>query len=260
MRNKSGTVFYMRKLHLQDISKTDIAVFVLLAVCSGMMIGIGGTASLLAQSLYESWGKIIGAVLFSLGIYAIVTFEMKLFTGMVADIPKMPKKNLWMLPVCFIGNAIGVALIALVVSVSPLAKSTMPLGASIIETKLNAENWALGSLSSSILCGMMITLSVWSVNYAPKKGVSTTVGVMFPIIFFAFCGFDHSVANMLYFYYLGEVSWRVVGYIALSILGNIIGGVILPLIVKLREFSINRKKPKTEAKTMGETTEAVKQE
>lgn len=233
----------MKKLHLQEISKTDILVFVLLAVASGLMIGIGGTASLLAQNLYGDWGKIIGAILFSLGIYAIVTFEMKLFTGMVADIPKMPKKNLWTLPVCFIGNAIGVALIALVVSVSPVAETTIPLGRTIIENKLNSENWALGSLSSSILCGALITLSVWSVNYAPKKGLSATVGVMFPIIFFAFCGFDHSVANMLYFYYLGEFSWRVVAYIALSILGNIIGGIILPLIVKLREFSINRKKP-----------------
>ena len=236
----------MKKLHLQDISKTDIAVFVLLAICSGLMIGLGGTASLLAQNLYGSWGKIIGATLFSLGIYAIVTFELKLFTGMVADIPKMPRKNLWMLPVCFIGNAIGVALIALVVSVSPVADATIPLGRTIIETKLAAENWAASSLSSSILCGMLITLSVWSVNYAPKKGLSATVGVMFPIIFFAFCGFDHSVANMLYFYYLGEISWKVVGYIALSILGNIIGGTLLPLIIKLREFSINRKKATAE--------------
>lgn len=248
----------MKKLHLQEISKTDIAVFVLLAVCSGLMIGIGGTASLLAQSLYASWGKLIGAILFSLGIYAIVTFEMKLFTGMVADIPKMPRKNLWTLPVCFIGNAIGVGLIALVVSVSPVAEATMPLGREIITAKLASENWMLGSLSSSILCGMLITLSVWSVNYAPRKGLSATVGVMFPIIFFAFCGFDHSVANMLYFYYLGEVSWRVVGYIALSILGNIIGGVILPLIVKLREFSINRKKPKTEEIENAETAKQDK--
>lgn len=237
------TMDIMKKLHLQKIRKTDILVFVLLAVCAGVMIGIAATASLLAQSLYESWGKIIGAILFSLGIYAIVTFEMKLFTGMVADIPKMPKENYWTLPVCFLGNALGVGLIALVVSVSPVAESTMALGASVIENKLNSENWALGSLSSAILCGMMITLSVWSVNYAPKKGLSATVGVMFPIIFFAFCGFDHSVANMLYFYYLGEVSWHVVGYIALSILGNIIGGITLPLIVKLREFSINRKLP-----------------
>ncbi len=239
----------MNQLHLQKLRKTDILVFILLAVCSGMMIGIGATASLLAQNLFDVWGKIIGAILFSLGIYAIVTFEMKLFTGMVADIPKMPKENLWMLPVCFIGNALGVGAIALVVSVSPVAEPTMELGAALILAKLNAENWALSAVSSAILCGMLITLSVWSVNFAPKKGLSATVGVMFPIIFFAFCGFDHSVANMLYFYHLGEFSWRVVGYILLAILGNIIGGVILPLIVKLKEFSIERKKPKEEQAT-----------
>ncbi len=231
----------MKKLHLQKIHKTDILVFVLLAVCAGLMIGMAATASLLAQSLYGSWGKLIGAILFSLGIFAIVTFEMRLFTGMVADIPKMPKENYWTLPVCFIGNALGVGIIAIVVSVSPLAEATMSLGASIIQNKLYSDNWVLGSLRSASLCGMMITLSVWSVKYAPKKGLSATVGVMFPIIFFAFCGFDHSVANMLYFYYLGEISWRVVGYVLLSIIGNIIGGVTLPLVIKLREFSVNRK-------------------
>ena len=48
------TMDIMKKLHLQKIRKTDILVFVLLAVCAGVMIGIAATASLLAQSLYES--------------------------------------------------------------------------------------------------------------------------------------------------------------------------------------------------------------
>ena len=41
---------------------------------------------------------LIGALLFSLGIFAIVTYEMRLFTGMVADIPEMKLKNIWKLP------------------------------------------------------------------------------------------------------------------------------------------------------------------
>ena len=213
----------------------DVVVFVLLAILSGFMIGMGGTASLYAQHLYGTWGKLIGAILFSLGIFAILTFQMKLFTGMVAGIPDMKKKDLWQLPVCFLGNAIGVAIVALLVSTTPLAETTIPLGAQAIAGKLRQDNWALSSLCSSIFCGMLITLSVWSVNYVPEKGLSATVGVMLPIIFFAFCGFDHSVANMLYFYYLGELSWRVVGYIALSILGNILGGIALPLVVKLKK-------------------------
>ena len=57
--------------------------------------------------------------------------------------------------------------------------------------------------------------------------------------FFAFCGFDHSVANMLYFYFFGEISWHVVGYILCSIAGNIVGGVLLPLVILLKEHAKN---------------------
>ena len=127
-----------------------------MAICAGAIIGIGGAASLLANALLGVEGKIIGATLFSLGIYAIVVFEMRLFTGMIADIP--------------------------------------------------------------------------------------TLGVIFPVIVFAFCGFDHSVANMMYFYYLGEISWEVVGYVLLCILGNIIGGVAFPCITLVKEYAIKDKK------------------
>lgn len=225
----------MKKMN--TLSKTEFAVFCLMAVCAGLMIGIGGTASLLAQHYFEVWGKLIGACLFSLGIFAIVTYEMRLFTGMVADIPTMRLKNAWTLPVCFLGNVVGVGIIAVLAAATPAGTVIIPIAQNLIKGKLSSDSWAISAFCSSILCGALITLSVWSVKYAPRKGLSPTVGVMFPIIVFAFCGFDHSVANMLYFFYLGEVSWRVVGYIALSIAGNIVGGVVLPFISLFRERS-----------------------
>ena len=84
----------------------QIVVFCLMAVLSGCMLGIVGSASLLASSLLGAAGKVVGACLFSLGIYAIIIFEMKLFTGMVAGIPKMPVKDYWQLAVCFVCNMI----------------------------------------------------------------------------------------------------------------------------------------------------------
>ena len=90
------------------MTKKELCVFSLMAVLSGFMIGIGGTASLLAISLFGNAGKLIGAVLFSLGIYAIVTYGMKLFTGMVADIPKMGVKGFWQLPLCFFGTSLAI--------------------------------------------------------------------------------------------------------------------------------------------------------
>ena len=217
-----------------DMTKKELAVFCLMAVLSGFMIGIGGTASLLANRLFGDWGKLIGATLFSLGIYAIVTYGMKLFTGMVADIPKMGMKALWRLPLCFIGNVIGVAIVAVLVWNSPLASSVVPQGAATIGGKLAADGWAIKCFCSAILCGWLITLSVWASKYAPKKNLSASIEVIFPVVVFAFCGFDHSVANMLYFYFLGELSWQVLAYIAVSILGNIVGGVLLPLVILLK--------------------------
>ena len=225
----------MKKLHLQEISKTDVAVFVLLAICSGLMIGIGATASLLAQNLFNDWGKIIGAVLFSLGIYAIVTFEMKLFTGMVADIPKMPKKNFWTLPVCFIGNAIGVACMTLLVTFTPISDMLVAQATSIVEGKFNVEYWYLSAFSSSTLCGVLITISIWSANHSPRNGLSATLGVILPIVIFAFCGFDHCIANLFYFDLYAEFSWRIIGYNTIAIVGNLFGGVVLPLAMIWRE-------------------------
>lgn len=219
----------------EKMTKGELLVFCLMTVCSGLVIGIGGTASLLANNLYGAWGKLIGGVLFSLGIFAIVVYEMKLFTGMVSDIPKMGWKNTWKLPVCFLGNTLGVLIVAMIAGDSFAGETVSLQAQNLMQSKFSADGWALKALASSTLCGGLITLSVWSPKYAPKKGLSPTVGVMFPIIVFAFCGFDHSVANMLYLYFFGELSWRVVGYVLITIAGNILGGTILPLIVLVRE-------------------------
>ncbi len=222
------------------MTKKEILVFVLMSLLSGIMIGIGGTASLTALDTLGKWGKLIGSLLFSLGIFAIVTYEMRLFTGMVADIPKMGIRNTWKLPICFLGNILGVAFVTLLVYFTPLSDTVIRQSEIIVANKLGAKNWALSALCSSILCGALITLSVWSVKYSPRKGLDATLGVTFPIVVFAFCGFDHSVANVLYFYFNGVWSWQIIGYEALCVLGNILGGIILPLVHLVREYSKKR--------------------
>lgn len=207
--------------------------FCLMTVMSGIMIGLGGTSSLLANLYIESLGKLVGAVLFSFGIYVIVTYEMKLFTGMISDMPSMGVKNYWKLAVCFIGNTVGVLIVGLLVSATPLS-TVATLGSKVIESKLMMDNWALSALCSSILCGVLITLSVKSPTFTKAKGLSASIGVIFPIIVFAFCGFDHSVANMLYLFHLGELNLQVIAYVLITIVGNVLGGVALPLVQKLK--------------------------
>ena len=219
----------------------QVYVSLFVGIFVGAMFYAGGNPLEAMSTLFSVMSEEVGGnatilvFLVVLGIFVILAYDMKLFTGLVATIPHMKLKNLWKLPTCFIGNAKGVAIVAVLVYFSPVSNVVVSGAKSVISAKLYSENWAISSLCSGVLCGILITLSVLSVNHSHKKGLSANVGVIFPIIVFAFCGFDHSVANMFYFYYLGEVSWQVVGYIMLTILGNVIGGVLLPLVIKLKD-------------------------
>ena len=232
---------------LEKLTKAQFISFCLMSFCSGLMIGIGGTAFLLALDFNAEWGKLIGAVLFSLGILCIVMFEMKLFTGLISYIPEMGVKNFWKLPVCFLGNMLGVIFAAVIVSYSPVAPIIMEQAENVILPKLAAEFWPMKAFCSSILCGFLITLSIGAVNYAPRKNLSVTVGVMFPIVVFAFCGFDHSVANTLYLFLLGFPAHSV-PYLLMCVLGNILGGVILPILSLFRAWSNNQTAENQETK------------
>ncbi len=229
---------------LEKLTKAQVVSFCLMSFCSGVMIGVGGTAFLLACSVDSPWSKLIGAILFSLGILSIVMFEMKLFTGLISDIPEMGAKNFWKLPVCFVFNMLGVLFAAILVYNSSLSATVVEQAKGVMTAKLSVENWALTGFCSAILCGFLITLSIGAVNYAPRKKLSTTVGVAFPIIVFAFCGFDHSVANTLYIFLSGGsilFTGQEFVYLLMCVLGNIVGGVILPILSLFRIWSNNQR-------------------
>jgi formate/nitrite transporter FocA (FNT family) len=212
----------------------NLIVFILLGVFAGVAIAIGGTASLLACNLLGGlWGKFVGALLFSLGMFMVITYGLKLFTGMVSGIPTMGLKNSWQLPLCFIANAVGCALFALCVRYSFIGDNVVAQAQAVIEGKFSDDLWAVKTLLSAIACGLLITFSVWSPKYVKEKGLSATVGVMMPIVVFVFCGFDHSVADVFYLCLNGVCTWQTVGYICLAVLGNIIGGVLFPLLTLL---------------------------
>lgn len=219
----------------QKFTKKELLIFCVEALFAGVLIGFGGTASLLAASFIGGgWGRFIGGVLFALAMFMIISFRLKLFTGMLCDVPTMGVKNYWQLAVCLLFNTLGVLAVSLLVRYSFIGETAVDVGAKLIGAKLNAKNWAGGVLCSGVLCGVMINVSVWSPKFTAARGLSCTLGVILPIVLFAFCGFDHCVANMLYLAFLGECSWQIIGYVLLSVLGNLLGGVLLPLILLLR--------------------------
>lgn len=240
---------------INHMSKKEFLSFCFMTIFAGAAIGFGATGSLLANSLLPDMiGRLTGACLFSMGLVAVVVFEMKLFTGMMAKITDLGVRNLWQLPLCFLGNALGIGLVALLVRYSFMGEAIAMQGAEVIAGKLNAEYSLAKNFCSAVLCGMLITFSVRSAGSASKTGLSATFGVVIPVVVFAFCGFDHSVANMMYFYFLGECSGRVIVYILVTVAGNIIGGALLPLVVLFKEHTKTGETKKTnESETLRET-------
>ena len=72
-------------------------------------------------------------------------------------------------------------------------------------------------------CGLLIYLAVDI--YAKHK---TPVGIIFCIPVFILSGYEHSIADMFYFATSGIVSLKACGFIWTVILGNSIGGMLIP--------------------------------
>ena len=86
--------------------KKYLKTFVL-ALCAGICIGIGGTVYLMCSS------KLLGAILFSVGLLTILIFKLKLFTGMSGYILEEKNKLNYILHlfITWLGNFVGTFLV-----------------------------------------------------------------------------------------------------------------------------------------------------
>ena len=224
-------------MRFEKMTKKDFIVFCVASVFGGIMVALGGAGLLLAM-LYagDVSGRLIGAVLFSLAMFVVTTFGLYLITGLSTRILTMGIKNWWSLPVSLFFNVLGIAFAAVLVHYShvPLIETAD----AVMAGKLCTHGWGVHSLCSGILCGIFIGLSVFLCRYTAKKHLSATVGVVFPVFVFVYCGFDNSLANVFYMFICSKMSWAMVGYCFVSLIGNLIGGMmvsVLPLIKKKDE-------------------------
>ena len=86
---------------------------------------------------------------------------------------------------------------------------------------------------SSILCGMTITIAVKGYQNASSRNLSSNIAVILHVIVFVYLGLDHSVANWAYIYLSDSWSIQMLIYVLITIIGNLIGGIFIPLCYKL---------------------------
>lgn len=238
---------------------TPLLSLAMLGMLAGAFIGLGALFSVAVQSdasLGFAASRVLGGVVFSLGLFLVVVAGAELFTGnnllaMAWVQGLVSTKDLlrnWAVVCC--ANFAGAAALALMVFLSGHADMN---GGRVGETYLRiaAEKAALPywqAFFRGVLCNVLVCMAVW-MTLAGRSVVDKLAAVVLPVSAFVAAGFEHSIANMyllplalLLQAHAGDavsypVLWR---NLVPVILGNIAGGSVL---VALVYYVIYRRTP-----------------
>ncbi len=236
-------------------ARLPLLSMIMLGVLAGAFIGLGALYFVIVISdptLGFAFSRVLGGVVFSLGLILVVVAGAELFTGnnllamAWADdkISTMQLLRNWGIVCC--ANFVGAAGLAWVVFLArhpemnngliaeqylkiAAAKCTMPFGVAFFK---------------GVLCNVLVCLAVW-MAMAGRSIVDKAAAIVFPISAFVAAGFEHSIANM-YFIPLGmllkaaghsainveSITWSGFWHnLAAVILGNVVGGSVLVALV-----------------------------
>lgn len=234
-----------------------------LAVLAGAFIALGAVFATTATAgaagvLPFGLTKLVGGLVFCLGLILVVGAGAELFTGnnlivMAWASGKVSTAALlrnWV--IVYIGNFVGSVGTALLVFIS----KQYTFGQGVVGlTALNTAQAKVGydfvqAVALGVLCNALVCLAVW-LAIGARSATDKILAIIFPISAFVAAGFEHSVANM-YFIPMGllikagaaDSFWTAIdsspaGYASLTwgsffvenllpvTIGNIIGGSLM---------------------------------
>lgn len=190
-----------------------------LAILAGLAIGIGGTIYLSLDN------KIIGALFFAVGLYAICVHGLNLFTGKIGYIIEQRVSYCIDLVLIWIGNLAGTWLTSFLLSFTRL--SLQESAQVLCTVKLNDSLWSLFVLG--IFCGLLMFIAVDG-----YKKCQNPILLFICVAVFILCGFEHCIADMFYFS-IGN-AWSIKAFIDILIIsfGNAIGAILIPISKKIQ--------------------------
>ncbi|MBE6309445.1 MAG: formate/nitrite transporter family protein [Bacteroidales bacterium] len=176
------------------------------SMLSGILIGCG------CLIYMSSANPVVGSCLFSFGLITIVLRGYLLYTGKIGY--AWDKEILKLIPIILVGNLLGSTLLSCIV---PADSALITKSIALTELKLVKSFWQL--MFDGICCGVMMYLAVD--GYRIKNNLLLLV---FPVMIFILCGFEHSIADMLYLACAGQL-YTIEGmkFIGIVALGNAIG-------------------------------------
>ena len=185
------------------------------AIFAGIYIGTAGFGFLASGIQSEVYGSLVGAVLFSLGLMAVVGYKLKLYTGTAGFINKNEIGQLFLI---LLGNIIGCLCLGLLSRVSPM--DIQAAAQKVLELRLKTGALRCGLLG--IPCGLLMTTAV---TFARKGNM---LPLLFAVPLFIVCGFTHCVADAFYYCavpaaFLKVHALQILGVYVCIVLGNLIG-------------------------------------
>lgn len=192
----------------------------LYAIMAGAFIAMGGVVFLSLDN------KIVGAFMFSLGIFAVCTLKYNLFTGKVGYLFCNDVKTYlpWCLMV-WVGNLVGSIIVAELVRLTRVAPGIIEKSTKLVQVK--ADDTLISLFVLGIFCNIMVVHAVDQYLNNPHE-IGKYLGIVMSIMVFILCGFEHCIADM--FYIQMARMWNSQTIIALIVitLGNVLGGILIP--------------------------------
>ena len=187
---------------------------------AGIMIAIGGTVFLSIEN------KVIGASLFSIGLFGVLIYNLNLYTGKIGYlITNFNLKYIKELIITLIGNFIGACSVGFILRYTRIFDNIYEKALNLANTKLNDNILSIFILS--IFCGLLM---YYAVNgFKKQTDFGKYLVVYLGVAVFILCGFEHCIANMYYFSVADIWSLKTLGYTGIMVLGNSIGSFIIPL-------------------------------
>ncbi len=190
-------------------------------ILAGMSIALGGVIFLSVEN------RMLGAFLFTVGLFSVCGFGFHLFTGKVCYVFQNDRDYAVRLPVIWAGNLVGTGLVAGAAALTRSGAALSEKAAALAAVKTGDSLVSLFFLG--LLCNIFIYIAVEGYGKLPHE-VGKYLALVFGVMGFILCGTEHCVADMFYFWMGGAWSGRAVLAIIAITAGNCAGGVILPLL------------------------------
>ena len=176
------------------------------AILAPILIGFGVAVLLFL-------GNPLGPMLFAFGLLGVCYLQADLYTGKAGYYWRNRKAELAKILIFNLTSGL-------------LLGCSSPQLVQAATQKIATWNFSLAFFISAMFCGMIMYICVELF----KRG--NFVGILYGVPLFIFCGFQHSIANIIV---LGIASWQTFTWswtIILAIAGNLLGSLIIDVLMR----------------------------